>query len=289
VSVWVQATRPKTLVAGVVPVAVGSALAFRDGALQPVAAAMALLGALLIQIGTNLTNDYYDFVRGADTGERLGPVRVTQAGLLAPAAVRAGAFTCFALAMGVGVYLVVLGGWPILATGLCSVLAGYAYTGGPYPLGYHGLGDVFVFVFFGLVAVGGTYFLQAHAITPVALLAAVPVGLLGVALLAVNNVRDAHTDGKVGKRTLVVRFGDRFGRAQWLVAVAASFATPVVLFAAGLAGPAVLLPLVALPLAIGPWKLVRSESGAVLNGALAATAKLQLVFGLLFAVGLGFR
>ncbi len=289
VSVWIQATRPKTLVAGVVPVAVGSALAFRDGALQPVAAAMALLGALLIQIGTNLTNDYYDFVRGADTGERLGPVRVTQAGLLAPAAVKAGAFTCFALAMGVGVYLVAIGGWPILAIGLCSVLAGYAYTGGPYPLGYHGLGDAFVFVFFGLVAVGGTYFLQAQAITPTALIAAVPVGLLGVALLAVNNVRDFPTDQRAGKRTLVVRFGTAFGRAEWVVAVAIAFATPVALFVAGLAGPAVLLPLVALPLALGPYRTVRTQDGAVLNGALAATAKLQLVFGLLFAVGLALR
>lgn len=285
-SIWWQAARPKTLVAGVVPVAVGSALAIRDGAFLPLAAGMALLGALLIQIGTNLTNDYFDFVRGADTADRLGPARVTQQGLLAPNAVKAGAFVCFALAVAVGVYLVAVGGWPILVIGLASVLAGYAYTGGPFPLGYHGLGDVFVLVFFGLVAVGGTYFLQAHAITSTALLAAIPVGTLGVALLAVNNVRDAATDARAGKRTLVVRFGTGFGRAEWVAMVALAFATPILLWASGAASIAVLLPLLALPLAIAPFRVVRNQSGVVLNTALAATARLQLVFGLLFAVGL---
>jgi len=285
-AIWWQAARPKTLVAGVVPVAVGSALALRDGAFLPIAAGMALLGALLIQIGTNLTNDYFDFVRGADTADRLGPARVTQQGLLKPKAVKAGAFVCFALAVVVGLYLVSVGGWPILVIGIASVIAGYAYTGGPYPLGYHGLGDVFVLVFFGLVAVGGTYFLQAHAITPTALLAAIPVGTLGVALLAVNNVRDAATDARAGKKTLVVRFGTGFGRAEWVAMVVVAFAIPVALWAAGWASVAVLLPLLALPLVIAPFRLVRNQSGAVLNNALAATARLQLVFGLLFAVGL---
>ena len=284
--IWWQAARPKTLVAGVVPVAVGSALALRDGAFLPLAAGMALLGALLIQIGTNLTNDYFDFVRGADTADRLGPARVTQQGLLKPRSVRAGAFVCFALAVMVGLYLVAVGGWPILVIGLASVLAGYAYTGGPYPLGYHGLGDVFVLVFFGLVAVGGTYFLQAQALTPTALMAAIPVGALGVALLAVNNVRDAATDARAGKRTLVVRFGTGFGRAEWVAMVALAFATPVVLWATGTVGAAVLLPLLAFPLVVTPFRLVRNQTGVVLNTALAATARLQLVFGLLFAVGL---
>ncbi len=285
-AIWWQAARPKTLVAGVVPVAVGSALALRDGAFLPIAAGMALLGALLIQIGTNLTNDYFDFMRGADTADRLGPARVTQQGLLPPHAVKTGAFVCFALAVVVGLYLVSVGGWPILVVGIASVIAGYAYTGGPYPLGYNGLGDVFVLVFFGLVAVGGTYFLQAHAITPIALLAGIPVGTLGVALLAVNNVRDAATDARAGKKTLVVRFGTGFGRAEWVAMVVAAFAIPVALFAAGQASVAVLLPLLALPLVVAPFKLVRNQSGAVLNNALAATARLQLVFGLLFAVGL---
>ncbi len=285
-AIWWQAARPRTLVAGIVPVAVGSALALRDGAFQPVAAAMALLGALLIQIGTNLANDYFDFVRGADSSDRLGPVRVTQAGLLAPAKVKAGALVCFALAITVGSYLVFAGGWPMLVIGLCSVTAGYAYTGGPYPLAYHGLGDLFVFVFFGGVAVGGTYFLQAHALTSTAVLAAIPVGALGVALLAVNNVRDQPTDARAGKRTLVVRLGTGFGRAEWAVMVAAAFSTPIALWLTGKAGPWVLLCLLALPLAAAPFRLVRRESGPVLNQALAGTARLQLVFGLLFAVGL---
>ncbi len=285
-AIWWQAARPKTLVAGIVPVAVGSALALRDGAFLPFAAAMALLGALLIQIGTNLTNDYFDFVRGADTADRLGPARVTQQGLLAPKAVKAGALGCFALAVAVGVYLVFVGGWPILVIGIASVLAGYAYTGGPFPLGYHGLGDLFVLVFFGLVAVGGTYFLQAQEITATALIAAIPVGALGVALLAVNNVRDAATDARAGKRTLVVRFGTGFGRAEWVAMVAVAFAIPIALWLTGAASVAVLLPLLALPLAVAPFRLVRHQTGAVLNTALAATARLQLVFGLLFAVGL---
>ncbi|MBS1148769.1 MAG: 1,4-dihydroxy-2-naphthoate octaprenyltransferase [Myxococcaceae bacterium] len=285
-AIWLQAARPKTLVAGIVPVAVGSALALRDGAFLPIAAGMALLGALLIQIGTNLTNDYFDFVRGADTADRLGPPRVTQQGLLSPKAVKAGALLCFALAIAVGLYLVAVGGWPILVIGIASVLAGYAYTGGPFPLGYHGLGDVFVLVFFGLVAVGGTYFLQAQALTATALMAAIPVGTLGVALLAVNNVRDAATDARAGKKTLVVRFGTGFGRAEWVAMVALAFATPIALWVTGAAGDAVLLPLLALPLVVAPFRLVRNRSGVVLNTALAATARLQLVFGLLFAVGL---
>jgi 1,4-dihydroxy-2-naphthoate octaprenyltransferase len=284
--VWWQAARPKTLVAGVVPVAVGSALALRDGHFQPLLAALALLGALLIQIGTNLANDYFDFVRGADTADRLGPARVTQQGLIAPKRVRAGAITCFALAVVVGSYLVAIGGWPILMIGVSSVLAGWAYTGGPYPLAYLGLGDVFVFVFFGGVAVGGTYFLQAGTLTITALLAAIPVGALGVALLAVNNVRDQPTDARAGKRTLVVRLGTGFGRLEWAAMVIAAFATPVALWLSGLAGPEVLLALLAFPLALGPFRLVRRESGAVLNRALAGTARLQWIFGLLFAAGL---
>jgi 1,4-dihydroxy-2-naphthoate octaprenyltransferase len=284
--VWVQATRPRTLVAGVVPVAVGTALAFRDGQLAPLAAFAALVGALLIQVGTNLANDYFDFKRGADTSERLGPARVTQQGLLAPKAVLRGALLCFGAAMLVGVYLVAVAGWPILVVGLVSIGAGYAYTGGPFPLAYNGLGDVFVLVFFGLVAVSGTYFVQAHTVTWLSLLCGVPVGALGVGLLAVNNVRDHDTDLKAGKRTLVVRLGRRFGRAEWVAMVALAALIPVGLFAAGQAGAWVLLPLLALPLAVPPGRLVLGHTGAVLNQALAGTARLQLIFGLLFALGL---
>lgn len=283
---WVLAVRPKTLTAGVVPVAVGTALAAAEGKARALPAAAALAGALLIQIGTNLTNDYYDFKRGADTEERLGPVRVTQRGLIAPRAVLAAAIGCFAAAIVLGSYLVAVGGWPIVAIGLASVLAGYAYTGGPYPLGYHGLGDLFVFVFFGLVAVGGTYFVQALTVTPEVVLAAVPVGAIGTGLLVVNNLRDARTDAKAGKRTLVVRFGEKAAKGEYCAVLAAAYAAPLALWGLGFSSAAVLLPLASLPLAVAPLRTVLTAEGAALNAALGGTARLQLVFGALFAVGL---
>ncbi len=283
---WVLATRPKTLSAGVVPVAVGTALAFALGQGHLGAAAAALVGALLIQIGTNLTNDYYDWKKGADTRERLGPVRVTQAGLIAPRAVFRAAIASFALAFAVGMYLVAIAGWPIFAVGVLSLLFGYAYTGGPFPLGYNGLGDAFVFVFFGLVAVAGTFYVQALSLPVVALIAGVPVGALAVALLVVNNLRDVHTDAPVGKRTLVVRFGTRAGKWEYVLMLALSYATPLLLWVTGEASWLVLLPWVSAPLAFSPLRIVFRESGAILNTALAGTARLLLVFGLLFAAGL---
>ena len=283
---WVLATRPKTLVAGVVPVAVGSALAFHDGVFSVVIALAALIGALFIQVGTNLANDYYDFKKGADTSKRLGPPRATQQGWLAPKTVLTGAFVCFVAAFVVGMYLVAVAGMPIVVIGLTSILAGYAYTGGPFPLAYHGLGDLFVLVFFGFVAVGGTYFAHTQTITATALAAALPVGLLGVALLAVNNTRDAETDVEAGKRTLVVRFGTGFGKAEYLTTIALSALVPVGLWASGRSTGWVLLPLMSLPLAVPPARLVLSQRGAILNQALAGTARLQLIFGVLFAFGL---
>lgn len=286
VGAWFLAVRPKTLVAGVVPVAVGSAVALRDGHFHALAAFAALVGALLLQVGTNLANDYYDFKRGADTADRLGPPRATQQGWLAPRSVLVGALACFGAAFLVGLYLVSVGGPPILVIGLASIVAGLAYTAGPFPLAYNGLGDVFVLVFFGFVAVGGTYFVQAQAVSAVSLWSALPVGLLGVALLAVNNTRDATTDAAAGKRTLVVRFGPGFGRAEWLACVVASALVPVVLWLTGQATAWVLLPLLSLPLAVPPGRLVMTADGAILNQALAGTARLQLVFGLLLAAGL---
>ncbi len=283
---WFLASRPRTLVAGAVPVAVGSALAWKAQSFAALPALAALVGALLIQIGTNLANDYFDFVRGADTGDRLGPQRASQQGWLAPKTVLMGALTAFGLAFVVGVYLVSHAGWPIMVVGLVSLAAGYAYTGGPFPLAYNGLGDLFVLVFFGVVAVCGTYFVQAHDVTRTALVASLPVGCLGVALLAVNNTRDQQTDERAGKRTLVVRFGSRFGRAEWFTMVGAAFVVPVLLAASGWTSAWVLLAALSLPLSVGPGRLVASASGAALNVALAGTAKLQLVFGLLFAVGL---
>ncbi|MCA3016578.1 MAG: 1,4-dihydroxy-2-naphthoate polyprenyltransferase [Myxococcaceae bacterium] len=283
---WALATRPKTLVAGFVPVAVGLAVSSRLGPLAWLPALGTLVGALLIQVGTNLFNDAYDFERGADTTERLGPPRATQQGWLSPSAVMRGAITCFALAFLVGLWLVWVSGWPLLVVGVVSLLAGYAYTGGPFPLAYHGLGDVFVLVFFGLVAVAGTVFVQTQTLSPLALLAGLPVGALGVALLAVNNVRDEKTDAAANKRTLVVRLGVGFGRAEYLAMVALAMLVPVALWAAGLAPVTVLAALLALPLAVKPVKLLFTVKGPALNQALAATAKLQLVYGLLFAVGL---
>jgi 1,4-dihydroxy-2-naphthoate polyprenyltransferase len=283
---WALATRPRTLVAGFVPVAVGSAVAWRDGRFSLLPALGALVGALLIQIGTNLFNDAYDFTRGADTGDRLGPPRATQRGWLTPDAVMRGAVVCFALAFLVGLYLVSVAGWPLLVVGVVSLLAGYAYTGGPFPLAYHGLGDLFVLVFFGLVAVCGTSFVLTQAVTPLAVLAGVPVGALGVALLAVNNVRDVKTDTAANKRTLVVRLGVGFGRAEYLAMLVLAAAMPVVTWALGLASPWVMTSIAALVLAVPPLRLVMTQSGPVLNQALAGTARLQLIYGVLFSVGL---
>jgi len=282
---WILAARPRTLVAAVVPVAVGTALAARAGKAQALPALAALLGAVLIQIGTNFVNDYYDFKKGADA-ERVGEARVSSQGLIAPGQVIAAAGLMGLLATGVGLYLASVGGWPIVAIGVASLLAGYAYTGGPYPLGYHGLGDVFVFVFFGLVAVGGTYFVQAGAVTVPVMLAAAAVGALGTNIIVVNNLRDVDTDVKVNKRTLAVRFGVRFTRAEYVALLALAVAVPPLLLALHQARAWVLLAWLALPLARAPLGLVLRERGRPLDRGLALTARLQAAFGLLLALGL---
>lgn len=282
---WALAARPRTLVAGLVPVAVGSALAFRDHAFVLPVALAALAGALLIQIGTNLANDYFDFRRGADTSERVGPPRASQQGWLKPEAVFRGALVCFGAATAIGGYLVAVGGWPLLVIGLSSVAAGYLYTGGPAPLGYLGLGEVFVLLFFGFVAVGGTYLVQTGHLTNDVVFGALAVGMPGVALLAVNNLRDREGDAKVSKRTLVVRFGAGFGRFEYVAAVLIAASAPVIGVALGRFSFAALGSLLALPLAWPAVRLVFTARGAALNQALAATAKFQLVFGLLFAWG----
>jgi 1,4-dihydroxy-2-naphthoate octaprenyltransferase len=204
--VWLLAARPATLPAAVVPVLVGTAAAVGGGAApRPGPFVGALAAAVLIQVGTNLANDYFDYRKGADTIARLGPTRVTQSGLVAPSTVRAATALTFGLAALIGLYLVWVGGWPILVVGLLSILSGIAYTGGPWPLGYHGLGDLFVFVFFGVVAVTGSAYLQTGQLEPFALLASVPVGMLVTAILVVNNLRDVETDRAAGKRTLADR------------------------------------------------------------------------------------
>jgi 1,4-dihydroxy-2-naphthoate octaprenyltransferase len=215
--VWMLAARPKTLPAAAAPVIVGSAAAFVDGAFQPLPALAALLAALLLQIGANLANDVFDFHKGADTQERLGPVRVTQSGMLSPEQVMGGMWVTFGLAALLGLYLAWVGGWPIILIGVASIAAAILYTGGPFPFGYYGLGDLFVFIFFGLVAVCGTYYIQVAALTPLAIWSSIPMGLLITAILVVNNLRDIDTDRQAGKRTLAVRLGTEGARWEYVL------------------------------------------------------------------------
>jgi 1,4-dihydroxy-2-naphthoate octaprenyltransferase len=246
----------------------------------------ALLGALALQIGCNTANDYFDWKSGADGPDRLGPTRVTSAGLATPRQVVAATVLAFAVATAVGVYLAWVGGWPIIAIGLASILAAIAYTGGPYPLGYNGLGELTAFIFFGPVAVAGTYYVQAGNVAPLAWWLSLPVGAWVAAILVVNNLRDIPTDTRAGKRTFAVRFGATATRALYAALVLLGFAAPFALFFAGYP-VAALVPLLALPLALSPLRAVFAEpDGPRLNAALAATAKLLLVGGLLLAGGL---
>lgn len=286
---WILASRPKTLSAAIVPVLVGSALAADEppGVTWWVFVC-ALLGAVFIQIATNFINDALDFKKGTDTGERLGPLRVTQAGLLSAEAVMRGAWLCLFLAALCGIPLLYRCGWPMLVVGLASIAAAYAYTGGPYPLAYHGLGEVFVMAFFGFVAVGGTFYAHSLQLTRAALLAGFAVGSLGTVLLVVNNLRDVDGDRRNHKRTTVVRFGERFARIEIAFLALAPFAI-VALLSWVRQERGLLLVLLALPLAIAViLKSVRGR-GAELNRVLAMAGALQWAFGLLFVIGSLFR
>lgn len=283
---WILATRPRTLTAGAAPVVAGTGFAAADGVFAQLPALAALVGALLIQVATNLANDYYDFVKGGDTGERVGPVRVTQAGILPPGAVFRGMVLTLVLAFLTGVYLVWVGGWPVAAIGLVSMLMGVCYTGGPYPLSYNGLGDVFVFVFFGLVATATTYYVQAAFWSPDAILAGAGLGAMSTAMLVVNNLRDRETDGAAGKRTLAVRFGDRFTVAQYFVCLAGAVAVP----AAGVAfmawSPLTFLALGGLlPCVPAARRVLDFTDRRALNPALAQTARGVAFYGAGLGVG----
>lgn len=284
---WWLAVRPKTLSAAVAPVAVGTALAAHDGRFGAVAALAALLGAVLIQVGTNLANDVLDYRRGADHAERLGPVRVTQSGLLPPGQVAGGAALCFAAAAGVGLYLVHVAGLPILALGVLAIASGVLYTAGPVPLAYVGLGDVFVLLFFGPVAVVGTYYVQTLTVSRQALLLGLAVGALAVAILNVNNLRDARTDLAAGKRTLAARLGPRSARRYFALVVLTAFLLPMGMVGARLLPWTCLAVLAAAPAAT---RLVRAVTGGVegraLNPWLGAAARLQLVHAGLLCAGL---
>jgi 1,4-dihydroxy-2-naphthoate octaprenyltransferase len=284
-----MAARPRTLPAAVAPVLVGTALAGTLGTFKILTFIATLLGAMLIQIGANLSNDYSDARRGADTEDRLGPVRVTAGGLVPPKQVLIATYVAFGLAVLVGVYLVVTAGWQLLLVGAASILAGVLYTGGPRPYGYEGLGEVFVFLFFGVVAVTGTYFAQRQELTWESFALAVPVGLLAVAILMVNNVRDLETDRRAGKKTLAVRLGRDRARTGYAAVVYLAFLTAPIAWLAGGTGLSawLLLPWLALPLAAPVVRVVRNKvDGPSLNGALAKTGMLQLVFCVLLAAGL---
>ncbi len=284
---WIVASRPRTLPAAVAPVLVGTALAITEDEFRPLAFAAALIGSVFIQIGTNLANDYSDARRGADTEDRLGPVRVTAGGLMPPQRVLTGTYVAFAVAVACGAYLAYVAGPEMLAVGVVSIAAGVLYTGGPRPYGYAGLGEVFVFLFFGLVAVTGSYYVQTEELTWESLALAVPVGLLAAAILVVNNVRDVDTDRRAGKRTLAVKLGRARARGLFAAMLAVSYAVPVAIPLAGGLSWWALLPLASLPLVPSLWSTVSTKTdGPSLNQALAATGRLLAVFSLLLSAGI---
>ena len=281
------ATRPRTLPAAVAPVMVGTAVAIADGQFAWLPAAAALSVALLLQIGVNLANDYFDYVKGIDTSDRLGPPRVTQSGMIPAKQVKAGMVVTIILSLIPGLYLAIVGGWPVILIGLFSFAAALAYSGGPFPLASHGLGDLFVFIFFGLVAVCGTYYVQALDLTPMVWLMGALQGLLITAILVVNNLRDIHTDRRSGKRTLAVMIGERGSRIEYLLLLTTAYAIPFILWLSGRNSVWVILPVFSLPLAFSLTRLIwAGAAGAVLNEALAGTAKLALVYSLLLSIGL---
>jgi 1,4-dihydroxy-2-naphthoate octaprenyltransferase len=285
--IWLMAARPRTLPAAIAPVLVGTALAGFEHVFYPLRFLAALLGALFIQVGTNLSNDYSDARRGADADDRLGPVRVTAGGLVPPRQVLIATYISFGLAVLFGVYLIVVAGWQLLIVGAASILAGVAYTGGPRPYGYEGLGEAFVFLFFGVVAVAGSYFVQVKHLSWEAFALAVPVGLLAAGILVVNNVRDIDSDRRAGKRTLAVRMGRARTRVMFAAVIYLAYVLTPVTWAFGPTTAWMMLPWLTLPLATGVVRTVRGRTdGPSLNGALARTGMLQLTFCVLLSAGL---
>ncbi|HEU4745920.1 MAG TPA: 1,4-dihydroxy-2-naphthoate polyprenyltransferase [Anaerolineales bacterium] len=287
-SAWVLAIRPRTLPAAAAGVVMGSALAWQDGFFRLDAALACLLTALLLQIGSNLANDVFDFERGTDTPERLGPVRVTQAGLLTPSQVKVGMAVVFGLAALLGLYLAWLGGWPIIIIGLAAILSAIAYTGGPFPLGYYGLGDLFVFIFFGLASVAGTYYVQAGFVSSAAWWMTIPPGLIITAILVVNNLRDLENDRKAGKRTLAVILGEQATKTQYLICMIAAYLVLPLAAWMGIIPWSSLLAWFSLPLALRATRLVFTQRGRPLNAALAGTGQTALLLSTLFWIGLLF-
>jgi 1,4-dihydroxy-2-naphthoate octaprenyltransferase len=284
-SPWFMAIRPKTLPAAAAPVITGSALAFAHNSCDGLITIACLLSALLLQIGSNLANDVYDYEKGADVGERLGPTRVTQAGLLRPNQVKAGMWFVFGITSLLGIFLILKGGWPILVLGVAAIFSAIAYTGGPYPLGYHGWGDLFVFIFFGLGATVGTFYVQTGTVVPYVWWMAAAMGSLTVSILVVNNLRDIENDRIVGKRTLAVRFGIRGAHLEYFLMMIFAYSVPLITWVTGLASSWGLMTWLSIPLAIR-WSLfITHRSGKALNNALAGTGQNELIYAILFALG----
>jgi 1,4-dihydroxy-2-naphthoate octaprenyltransferase len=284
--VWMLASRPKTLPAAASGVVTGTALALRDGHFRFGPALAALLVALLLQIGSNLANDVYDYERGADAGERHGPTRVTQAQLLTPAQVKVGMWVVFGLAGLLGLYLAFVAGWVVILIGLAAICSAIAYTGGPFPLGYYGLGDLFVFIFFGVAAVAGTYFVQAGSVSVGAWWMSLPIGWLIVDILVVNNLRDINADRAAGKHTLAVLFGEGGTRVQYIFLLIASYLILPIFALFRILPWTSLLAWLSLPLGWRTWQIVRKQAGRPLNAALAGTGQTTLVYSLFFFVGM---
>ena len=286
--IWFLAIRPKTLSAAISPVILGCALAYHDGSFHLLICFMTLLAAVLIQIGANFANDVFDFEKGSDREDRLGPTRLTQSGLISAAKMKKAMWIAFALAICVGFYLALIGGWPIVIIGLASIAAGIAYTGGPYPLGYHGFGDVFVFIFFGLIAVPGTYYLQSGTINELSLYMGVVIGMLSTAILVVNNLRDKDTDKLSGKKTLAVRFGNKFSKIEYGTLMLIPFLLPLYIWWNIENELSILITTFTLPISFHLITQVFSQTGSDLNLVLAKTARFLFIFTVLLSAGLIF-
>jgi len=283
---WLLAARLNTLPAATSPVILGSALAFHDGGFHPFIFFMTLLAAVLIQVGTNFANDVFDFQKGSDREDRMGPTRATQSGLISPKKMKSAMGLIFGFAICVGFYLAYLGGWSIVWIGLASITAGIAYTGGPYPLGYHGFGDIFVFIFFGLIAVPGTYYLQMGAINGLSIWMGVIMGMLSTAILVVNNLRDADTDKLSGKNTLAVRMGKTFTKIQYSILVLIPFLVPIYIWLNFEDELSLLLTIFTLPIAFYLIMQIFTVTGRDLNPVLYRTARFLFIFTVLLSTGL---
>ena len=283
---WLIASRPRTLLAAFAPVMVGSAVAFNEGKLKIILSFSALLCSLLIQVGTNFTNDLYDFLKGSDTTKRKGPRRVLASGLISVGEMKTAIVLTFFTAFLIGLFLVYHGGFVILVIGILSILAGLAYTAGPYPLAYNALGDIFVFMFFGIIGTVGTYYLHTNDLSIVSFISSIPVGALVTNILVVNNYRDIEEDKTAGKKTLAVKLGKNFTLYQFTFLIVLSFLVPLLLFAFFNASIWIFLPYLTLPIAYKVISMIYTLNGTQLNSTLELTARLSAIYGLLFSAGI---